>query len=803
MPNENLWGSEQLESWVKKVNAAEVKLIDEGVKIDVKKKNKMDELKKRVEDLLSKNPSLKAWFDKVAWKWIQTIGGASSYQIFFGEKVLSLDESVVKGLTEDDLDEMYRVWNKERLAKLKSWLSYSNLELFSLNYQKNYLSNWENTKKKGEFLKKLDKTLKNQGAVENAIDLFYGYSLTEIVWEVILNVNLNSPEWLRSVQLLASLFVVEDKPFEIKVDGLYWPQTWTFLDMLLNNPDFINSTNWTEYANKIKAFLRWRKSFKWRYKNLYRSFSDVSARMEQYTKDPVNYWRQQSVYSEHFVWVEASKTPYPSIDSMTKTDESFIKRNRNSVLDSELSELFDARGKSPEQIKEISERLQSLMPKEDLRKHLTKFLKNEKVRQEFSDFFKLPSTTLDDPILVETLLNDRWWQEWTQKIRDWITSWMWASVGEDLTSLSVDIQSYIREQCGLSALSVKTKFLEWVFWEWTTFEPVDREVKKNPSDLDYPIYFRDKNNPSMVYEYRPNTWDIYAEKYYGTANWALTFWKWREGQAPIKIHTMKANFSDFMKNISVLDLLPKERSETRIALKDAIAKNIESHMNYTVESDESANMKSKNDLMRLKNWAVDSALNMFWLIDSTKEPWDADAAITLTEDENGPYFHLMSRLIASVDWASESDLKLLNTFLSDLSGKVKNADSIDLKSVNNPLIRFILSEQKWLRVYWDDKVKVNNKSEEWKKKDLLLWTVMDSLFVDGKLDFDRVRILNDGVSNSKYREIALRIESDYNEKAKQNEISVVSQMIGEDLYALQQDVAVSEHYDAALNEAYS
>jgi hypothetical protein len=92
---------------------------------------------------------------------------------------------------------------------------------------------------------------------------------------------------------------------------------------------------------------------------------------------------------------------------MTKTDESFIKRNRNSVLDSELSELFDARGKSPEQVKEISERLQSLMPKEDLRKHLTKFLKNEKVRQEFSDFFKLPSTTLDDPILVETLLNDR------------------------------------------------------------------------------------------------------------------------------------------------------------------------------------------------------------------------------------------------------------------------------------------------------------------------------------------------------------------------------------------------------------
>jgi hypothetical protein len=47
------------------------------------------------------------------------------------------------------------------------------------------------------------------------------------------------------------------------------------------------------------------------------------------------------------------------------------------------------------------------MPKEDLRKYLTKFLKNEKVRKEFSLLFKLPPTTLDDPNLVGTLLNDR------------------------------------------------------------------------------------------------------------------------------------------------------------------------------------------------------------------------------------------------------------------------------------------------------------------------------------------------------------------------------------------------------------
>jgi hypothetical protein len=31
------------------------------------------------------------------------------------------------------------------------------------------------------------------------------------------------------------------------------------------------------------------------------------------------------------------------------------------------------------------------MPKEDLKKHLTEFLKNEKVRKEFSTIFKLPA----------------------------------------------------------------------------------------------------------------------------------------------------------------------------------------------------------------------------------------------------------------------------------------------------------------------------------------------------------------------------------------------------------------------------
>ena len=802
MPNEHLWNWEPIESTVKnQALEAAADMVVDNVKVEEKKMDEMDDLKKKVEALLSKNPALKARFDKVSSKWSKTISSVNTYEIFLKEKVDSMDDESLQKLTEDDLNEMHREWDKARLQVLRNWLTYDNIEAFSINYQKNLLWNWKD-KQTNEFIKRFKSVSSDKDTLEGAVDLLYDYSLREIVGELILKEDFKSPESLKKIQLLAWLFTKDNRSFEIKVDGLWWRQTSTFFKILLRDKVFLDSTNWKEYADKIRKVLREHKAYA-EDTSLYGSFSDASARMEQYAKDPVNYWKEKSVIWDHFVSIEASKTPYPSIDSMSKTDSEFITGNRSSALDWDLSDLFDMRWKSPEQAKEIQERLQSLLPKEDLKKHLTEFLKNEKVRKEFSELFKLPASTLDDPLLVDTIINDRSSDPQFKKIRDWITSGMWASVGTDLTSLSIDLQSYIRKQCGLSALSVRTKFLEGVFWDWTTFEPVDREVKKDPSDLDYPVYFRDKNNPSMVYEYRPNTWDIFAEKYYWHSNWALTFWKGREGDVPMKIHTMKAKFSDFMQNISVLDLLPKERADTRMQLKDTIAKNIEDKMNYTVETDESATMRDKNNLMRLKNGVIDSALNMFWLVDPSKNPSNPEAWVSLTEDENWPYYHLMSRLVDTVEWASEADLKLLNDFLADLSDKIKNADNIDLKSVNNPLIRFVLSEQKWLKSYWEDKIKVDNKAEEWKKRDLLLWTVMDSLFVDDKVDFDKLRILSEGVSNSKYAEVASKIESDYNEKAKQFEIAVVSQMIGENLQALQHDVAVGEEYSWRIEEAYS
>ena len=328
MANEHLWNSEPIESWVKnEILETAANMVVDNVKVEEKKMDEMDDLKKKVEELLSKNPALKAWFDKVSFKWLKTISNVNTYEIFLKEKIESMDEESLKSLTEEKLNALYGEWNKARLETLKKWLTLANIEAFSINYQKTLLWKWKD-KQTEDFLKKFKSVSADKDTLEGAVDLLYDYSLREIVWELILKEDFKSPESLKKIQLLAWLFTKDNRSFEIKVDGLWWRQTSTFFRILLRDKVFLGSTNWQLYENKIKEVLRAHRQYA-EDTSLYGSFSDVSARMEQYTKDPINYWKQQSVYSDRFVWVEASKTPYPSVDTMSSTDLNFITENRN------------------------------------------------------------------------------------------------------------------------------------------------------------------------------------------------------------------------------------------------------------------------------------------------------------------------------------------------------------------------------------------------------------------------------------------------------------------------------------------
>lgn len=788
------WSSNDIEKETldyaeKHFDAVKLAPVKDLVEIEEKNRKDINNLKNSTDELLSQYPLLKEWFDKRSVWWIETITSLNTYEIFLKNNENDILKLLDVWLTAEKLDEMFAKWNSERLMKLKNWLTYQNIKILSLNYQKKFLWKWDIVGQ-DQFINKISELAKDKDGVKNAMDLFSSCSLTEIVWELILKEDFRDPKALEQIQYLAWCFVFDDEPFQILVDGKWWPQTWAFFDSLKKNPEFVNSTNWKLYLQKINLIMKWRKTFEWR-RGLkqFRRVSDVSKNMQEYAKNPAKYWKNQSVLSRHFEWVSFdSSRSSSSTETISKVESDFINSNRNWKLDWQLGDLFNPEWKSEEDVKIVIERLKSLLPKDILKEHLSNFLKNEKVRNDFSKIFNLPSTVLDDPILIDVIVNDSTWNEKFEKVRIWITSWMRRTAGEKLKSFSGDLQNYIREQCGVSALSVKTKFLEWIFWKGSSIEPVERDVSLKLDDPNYPVYFKDKNCPSTIYEYRPNTGEIYAEDYYNSQGWVLSFWKGgKKNEKPIYI--MKSNYSDFIQNISVLNLLPKWRCDSMESLKDFIWENIDSHMSYTADYSATETLKQDNEVKRLKNWIIDTMINIFWLNESGTGLW-----LELKEDEDWPYYSLMLKLINSVNGASRENLSLLNWFLSELNKNLSDIDN-NIENVANPLIKFVLKEYKLLKSCWNDKVKSSDKSQEWRKKDLILWVLMDSLYEEGLwINFEKVKILLEWTNNKKYQELYSSILTEYNSREKDIDVAAVVWEARKEQASLATDVATDAEY---------
>jgi hypothetical protein len=252
---------------------------------------------------------------------------------------------------------------------------------------------------------------------------------------------------------------------------------------------------------------------------------------------------------------------------------------------------------------------------------------------------------------------------------------------------------------------------------------------------------------------------------------------------------MKSNYSDFIQNISVLNLLPKWRCDSMESLKDFIWENIDSHMSYTADYSATETLKQNNEVKRLKNWIIDTMINIFWLNESGTGLW-----LELKEDEDWPYYSLMLKLINSVNGASRENLSLLNWFLSELNKNLSDIDN-NIENVANPLIKFVLKEYKLLKSCWNDKVKSSDKSQEWRKKDLILWVLMDSLYEEGLwINFEKVRILLEWTNNKKYQELYSSILTEYNSREKDIDVAAVVWEARKEQASLATDVATDAEY---------
>lgn len=738
-------------------------------------------------------------------EWIQNkskgLENSVSWETLVEVFLVKYKDELLKCNSNGEIEKLFNEWNDKRETLLPGLLTLENLQSLSIWEQfRRWFSSWWSSENETKIrMESYFKSSCSDWTVKSDVEsIFSQYSYWEIIWKVLDTENFQGRknDWFKKLQCLAWCYSTSEKSFVVKPDWWRWNQTGNFLTFLKSSEEFKSHFNSEEHLKKIDAILATHAKIKVD-TSLYDQYWKVTNQRQEYLADPISYWKNQSVLSRHFVGIEESKTPYPSVDNMSKTDLDFITSNRNWKLDWELADLFDARWKSEKEKRDIEKRLQKLMPKEDMKDFLVKFLKNEKVRQEFESMFNLPATTLDDPILVETVVNWGWSWKHTE-VRDWIVSWMRASAENDLVWLSIDLQSYIRKQCGLCALWVKTKFLESILWDWAELEEVERNSSLDPSDMNYAVYFKDKNCPSTTYEYCPNTWEIFAEKAYDSREWVLSFWKWVKWKS--LIHKMDVNFSDFMQKINVEEILPDERCNTREDLKDWISRKIDSRMNYTASSADLSVLKATNGSMRLKNGIINDALALFWFINSSKgeliEKW-----VVIDKTINGPYYLFMSQLVDSVEFESEEDLQIISEFLSQINIKIDNLDSIDLNK-EDPLMRFILKGCKHLKSYWDKKVREDDISKEWKIKDLVLWTVLESLTSENwKFDFEKIKILSEWVKNSKYLELASSIESNYNSKAQKYDVASFIFQTKWILEELETDVTSGAENDKWLEES--
>jgi hypothetical protein len=192
-------------------------------------------------------------------------------------------------------------------------------------------------------------------------------------------------------------------------------------------------------------------------------------------------------------------------------------------------------------------------------------------------------------------------------------------------------------------------------------------------------------------------------------------------------------------------------------------------MNYTAGYSATETLKQDNEVKRLKNWIVDTMVNLLWL----KEFSGVDSWFELKKEDE-PYYSLMLKVMNSIEWASRDELNTLNWFLSDLMNKLSNVDGMDTKKEPNPLIWFVFSKYKLLRPYWNDRIKTKDQSQEWRKKDFSLWVLMDALYSEDTWNvFEKIKILSEWISNSKYQDIYSLILTEYNNKEKDIEEAVV------------------------------
>ena len=709
------------------------------------------------EDEIKKLDFLKNWILKKRESSEYSISWANMIDVYFysdrwgGRWNFSyvLDELLpdAKDVTELEnlLNQDVESWHKKRKKSISTNIKYfheSNLAYLSIIEQ--VLRWWGASSVNQDFyemVKDANIVFSENDIITVKESVYWDCSYSEILWELVMSWDWKDGNVLKKLQLFMWIFSNSENCFKMKYDWkrdddgyVYW-----FLSMLKDDEKFKSGIGSNEYIAHIDKILKINEKHKWNFwnklfKERYITYSSFVEEKIVYWSNPTAYRRSKERWHRDFVWVNGNKSAYPTISSDTQIERSFISNsaNQSSNLNWEIAKWLDMSWKTLEQQKDVEERLMHLIPKDKIYGVVNELLSNPDIRRNFVEKLNMPEDLLDDEMLFDRILNYETWDQQFETIKERFFWNLWENKWDIIINFAGELSDFLKEQIGVSALNVRKDFLENIFW--FSISPVELPWQK-----DDVFYFKDQYHPETLYEYRPKTWEIFAQESISLKDWEI-FFNWGQTDQKRLIYTLK-KYSEYLDWVDVFWVLPMwwERPDSFESLQDEISRNIQRYMHVDVWFTEIEWIHERNDSERMKNEIVNNAREILWITQDQ-----------LTESQDGPYYELLLAVINTVQNISRDSLAEVRFFFdqfSEIIYSINNWLSINESSLNNPLLKFIVEKTKNLENRGNNLILDAKTKKNWKEKDLAFWSILRELMytdVDWKekLNVSSIVILN-------------------------------------------------------------
>ena len=496
----------------------------------------------------------------------------------------------LKEITDEELDNKYNEWENNRLNNIKQILNYDDLLDYATRKQIEF-ANFDliTTQNFWEWIKSHPHLNNKDDKEAQSIRKFLSFTQWELVWELVMNVDMNTKDWLKLLQTLSLSTAKWRRLFDM--DHLTWEwnaETQYFLEIALKDQIFQKSDITWNYSKKIHEILNSYPHLDTSY--LYQDFhtlSEVQNREVEYLKDPDAFWQSQTIeWPREFVWISDSWYK----NSYKLEEQSFLNSHMQS-FNGKLAEFLNL-----QQIKEwypIDETAKTKMkqiwntiPLEQINTIYNLFASKPEEQEKFNNFLKdnnLPGIDINDISLKKLVLE----QDFSfNPIAKYCYERVWISCQNEIVSESWKTLQYLSDKTWDTALNIKNKVLEY-FLPGISIRP-----EKAENGI---FYFRDENNLDTLYSFNPENWEISQQGNISLEDeWIISFksW-WSKGNLLQKIQWFQ-NIVDF----DLLDVLPDKNPKNMEELENEILNKIQSKI--TVEKVADTSVVTK-ELLKLKN----------------------------------------------------------------------------------------------------------------------------------------------------------------------------------------------------------